>query len=199
MPQDWLWPLTLRWLCGWCHGQRCSWFSTAWDVTGSCGAAIAWFDCAGDVPSLGQCRLPPRLTILELMCVLRWGRGTSPGHLCFLKPFSPLSSLCQRKRRIPIPIRTSSLESLTAVTWVGVLLLWFMCVVQRYLEAQRGMVTCSAKGKPLVYRLSSSFSSMLAEPGRRGCCRHRADLQHFPFLQENAHGDTLLHENSPRS
>lgn len=89
------------------------------------------------------------------MCVLLWEMALScrcwrifPGQLRFLMSFvPPLSSLRQRKRRIPIPIKTSSLRCLTAPIWVGVLLLWFMCVARRYLEVQRGTVTCSVEGK----------------------------------------------------
>lgn len=72
--------------------------------------------------------------------------GSPQVTLCFLEPFSPLPSLCQRKRRIPIPIRMSSLESLTAPTQVGVLLLCFVRVIERYLEVQRGMAVW---GNPL--------------------------------------------------
>ncbi|XP_035756552.1 linker for activation of T-cells family member 2 isoform X1 [Egretta garzetta] len=53
------------------------------------------------------------------------------------------------------------------------------------------------QGKPPCLQ-AQLFPSALCWQSR-GCHRHRADLEHFPFLQENAQGDALPAKSSPLS
>ncbi|XP_049657968.1 linker for activation of T-cells family member 2 isoform X1 [Accipiter gentilis] len=66
-------------------------------------------------------------------------------------------------------------------------------------SAERDGDLLSRRKNPSFTGLALLTSSVPAELGYRGCCMHRADLEHFPFLQENAHGDTFLAESSPPS
>lgn len=66
-------------------------------------------------------------------------------------------------------------------------------------SAERDGDLLSRRKNPSFTGLALLTSSVPAELGYRGCCMHRADLEHFPFLQENAHGDTFPAESSPPS
>lgn len=57
-------------------------------------------------------------------------------------PFPCLSPLCQRKRRIPTPIKMSSLARPTAPAGVS----GAPCVLYKGIWKQRGMVPCAAEG-----------------------------------------------------
>lgn len=78
------------------------------------------------------------------------------------------------------------LEHLRALIRVSVLLSWFMCVTQ---SAERDGDLLSQE-KPACSQLSSSYRLCATELERRGGCTHRAGLEHFPFVQENARGGT---------
>lgn len=66
-------------------------------------------------------------------------------------PFPCLSSLCQRKRRIPTPIKMSSLACPTAPAGVSVA----PCAWYKGIWKQGGMVPCAAEGNSPRSRLSS--------------------------------------------
>lgn len=56
-------------------------------------------------------------------------------------------------------------------------------------RVQRRMMTCLARRSLLVHS-SALPTSSVPWSWHTGAAAHRAGLEHFPFLQENAHDDT---------